>query len=185
MTIASSKEVYDFWFNEENENYWFQQSDDFDKELRDRFYETWDAGRQGLLYGWRETFDGRLAEIIVLDQFSRNLNRGSFLSYTQDGMALILAQHAIQHPDFKEQPLEQKSFTILPFMHSESKEIQKITEKLYLELDSEEHTKIMYDHKKIIDQFGRYPYRNKVMGRTSTPEELDFLKDNDLGFVKV
>ena len=70
-------------------------------------------------------------------------------------------------------------------MHSESKEIQKITEKLYLVLDSEMHTKYMYDHKEIIDRYGRYPYRNEVMNRESTPEELDFTNGNDLDFTKI
>ncbi len=185
MKIVSAKEVYDFWFKEDNEELWYAKSNDFDDEIRERFYETWEAGRQGLLYKWRATFEGRLAEIIVLDQFSRNLHRGSSLSYTQDDMALILAQHAIDHPDFDKQPVNQKSFTLLPFMHSESKEIQKITEKLYLALDSEMHTKYMDDHKKIIDTFGRYPYRNAVMNRTSTPEELDFINRNNLDFTKV
>lgn len=185
MTIVSYQEVYDFWFNEGNEEFWFVRNDEFDQELKERFYGTWDAGRQGLLYEWRKTFEGRLAEIIVLDQFSRNLNRGNALSYTQDEMALILAQHAILHPDFEMQPLAQKSFTILPFMHSESKGIQKISEKRYLELGSEMHIKYMYEHKEIIDQYGRYPYRNKILGRKSTPEELEFLKKSDLDFTNV
>ena len=185
MNIVSAKEVYDFWFNEDNEELWYTQSDDFDNEIRERFYETWEAARQGLLYEWRDTFEGRLAEIIVLDQFSRNLHRGSHLSYTQDEIALVLAQHAIEHPDYNKQPVNQKSFTLLPFMHSESKEIQKITEKLYLELDSDMHTKYMYEHKKIIDTFGRYPHRNELMNRTSTPEEIEFNNRNDLDFTKV
>ena len=185
MNISSAKEVYDFWFNEGNEENWFIRNDVFDLEIRERFYDTWDAGRQGLLYKWRETFAGRLAEIIVLDQFSRNLNRGSADSYAQDGQALILAQHAIEHPDFERQPVNQKNFVLLPFMHSESKNIQKISEQLYLKLDSETHTKYMVEHKEIIDRFGRFPYRNAVMNRPSTSEELDFINGNNLDFTKV
>lgn len=184
MKIASAKEVYDFWFEEGNEVNWFKRNDEFDREIYERFYDTWDAGRQGLLYEWRDTFEGRLAEIIVLDQFSRNLHRGNALSYTQDPMALVLSQHAIDHPEFAEQSLEKKSFTLLPWMHSESKGIQVVTEKLYLKLDDELHTKIMYDHKKLIDKFGRYPHRNQAMGRKSTIEEIDFLGNNDLEFTK-
>lgn len=184
MTIASAKEVIDFWFKEGHDEYWFTQNADFDAEIRAKFYDTWERGRQGLLFEWRETFEGLLAEIIVLDQFSRNLQRGSQLSYSQDGMALVLAQYAIKHPDFKKQAVNQKSFAILPFMHSESKEMHQITEKLYMELESETHTKSMKEHKKIIDTFGRYPYRNEVMGRESTPEELDFINGNDLSFTK-
>lgn len=182
MNSVTAKEIIDFWFHEGNEENWFQKSDAFDQEIRTRFYDTWEAARQGELYEWRKTFEGRLAEIIVLDQFSRNLHRGHALSYLQDPMALVLSQEAIQHSDFEKQPLERKSFTLLPWMHSESKAIQKITEKLYLKLDDELHTKIMYDHKKIIDAFGRYPYRNEVLGRKSTPEEIEFLENNEIEF---
>lgn len=184
MSIASAKEVYDFWFNEKNEENWFKKSEAFDQEIHERFSDTWEAGRQGLLYEWRENFDGRLAEIIVLDQFSRNLNRGNFLSYAQDKMALVLSQHAIEHPGFSKQPLKKKSFALLPWMHSESKSVQEITEKLYLKLDDDLHTEIMYDHKKLIDQFGRYPHRNQAMNRPSTPEEIEFLENNELEFTK-
>ena len=184
LKIASAQEVYDFWFKEGNEEKWFQSTNEFDEEIRMRFYETWEAARVGLLFDWRESLEGRLAEIIVLDQFSRNLNRGSALSYSQDQMALILSQHAVNHPDFEKQSLDEKSFTLLPWMHSESKEIQKITERLYLKLDSELHTEIMYNHKEIIDRFGRYPHRNKVMGRKSTTDEMEFLETNELDFTK-
>lgn len=184
MKRASAQEVYDFWFNEGNEEKWFQSTKEFDEEIQERFFQTWQAARQGLLFAWRETFEGRLAEIIVLDQFSRNLHRGSALSYTQDSMALILSQHAIEHPDFIKKSAEVKGFTLLPWMHSESKEIQKITEKLYLKLGSEIHTRYMYEHKEIIERFGRYPHRNKALGRESTPEEIKFLQTNDLDFTK-
>lgn len=184
MSIVDAREVYDFWFNEGNEENWFKRSDAFDKEIRTRFYATWQAAREGLLYEWRETFEGRVAEIIVLDQFSRNLNRGTALSYTQDEMALVLSQHAIACPEYNELSTIKKSFVLLPWMHSESKEIQKITEKLYLELDSEVNTKYMYEHKNIIEAFDRYPHRNKILGRPSTVEELDFLKTNNLDFTK-
>lgn len=186
MDIVSPQEVYDFWFNEDNEQFWFDQNDQFDKEIRDRFYETWDAGRQGLLYEWRETLTGAMAEIIVLDQFSRNLNRGTYLSYSQDQMALVLSQNLMQrYPEHRNLSVDERSFIYIPWMHSESEEIHKITEKLYLELDSKRHTQSMIDHKAIIDQFGRYPYRNKVLGRNSTEEELEFILSTDLGFTKI
>ncbi|MDN6731156.1 MAG: DUF924 domain-containing protein [Atopostipes suicloacalis] len=184
MTVVSAKEVYDFWFNEGNDDYWFERNEAFDQEIADRFYDTWDAGRQGLLFKWRDSFEGRLAEIIVLDQFSRNLNRGNSLSYAQDKMALVLSQHLINHPKFVSQSLEKKNFILLPWMHSESKAVQEVTEQLYLELDNDFHTEMMYEHKKLIDKFGRYPHRNEALKRKSTPEEIEFLKTNDLDFTK-
>lgn len=186
MNIATSEEVYNFWFSEDHKKYWFEKSADFDKEIQERFYDTWEAARQGLLFEWRENYKGALAEIIVLDQFSRNLHRGTYLSFAQDLMALVLSQNLMQqYPKYKERPEDEISFIYLPWMHSESKEIQKITEKLYLELGNEESIDIMYQHKEIIDRFGRYPYRNEAMGRTSTEEELAFIADNELGFTKL
>lgn len=185
MGIVTAKEVYDFWFDEENKKYWFEKNEDFDKEIRHRFYDTWDAARQGLLFKWRDTYEGALAEIIVLDQFSRNLNRETRLSYTQDPMALILSQNLMQHyPEYIKRSEDEINFIYLPWMHSESREIHKETEKLYLQLNNKESKKYMYQHKEIIDHFGRYPYRNKKMGRTSTAEELDFIMNNDLDFTK-
>jgi len=184
MSIATAEEVYDFWFNEENEDNWFEQSEAFDKKIKNRFYDTWKAGRQGLLYEWRETLKGRLAEIIVLDQFSRNLHRENALSYAQDSMALVLSQHAMTYSEFEDLPLMEKNFILLPWMHQESEEVQKLTEELYLELDDEVLIEIMYSHKNIIDTFGRYPHRNKAMGRMSSAEEEEFLETNDLDFTK-
>lgn len=185
MKIVPAKEVYEFWFNEENKKYWFEKNEDFDNEIHERFYDTWEAARQGLLYEWRKTYEGALAEIIVLDQFSRNLNRGTMLSYAQDKMALILSQNLMQYyPEYKDRPKDEINFIYLPWMHSESKEIHKQTEKLYLDLDDEESTKYMKQHKEIIDRFGRYPYRNEKMGRTSTAEELDFIRNNGFDFTK-
>ena len=186
MKIATPEEVYDFWFNEEHKAYWFESSEAFDHQIREKFYDTWEAARQGLLFEWRETYKGALAEIIVLDQFSRNLHRGTHLSFAQDSMALVLSQNLMkQYPEYKERSEEEISFIYLPWMHSESKEIQKTTEQLYLELGDEESIEIMYQHKEIIDRFGRYPYRNEAMGRTSTEEELAFIADNELGFTKL
>ena len=186
MKVSTAKEVYDFWYSEANEENWFMKSDSFDQEIEERFQDTWEAARQGLLYEWRETLEGSIAEIIVLDQFSRNLNRGTSLSYAQDQMALVLSQNLMQHfPEYRELKEEVISFIYLPWMHSESKEIQKTTEQLYLDLGVELNTKYMYQHKEIIDQFGRYPHRNEVMDRTSTAEELDFLLSNDFDFTKI
>jgi len=184
MSIREAKEVYNFWFNEDNQDNWFEKSEAFDKKIKNRFYDTWKAGRQGLLYEWRETLEGRLAEIIVLDQFSRNLHRENALSYAQDSMALVLSQHAMNCSGFDDLPLTEKNFILLPWMHQESEEIQKIAEQLYLELDDDVLVEVMYSHKDIIDTFGRYPHRNEAMGRMSSPEEDEFLETNDLDFTK-
>ena len=96
----NAQQILDFWFSPESEPYWFAKSDAFDAQIRTQFFTHWQQAAAGELYAWRDTLAGRLAEIIILDQFSRNLHRGSPLAFAQDGMALILAQEAIQQKDF-------------------------------------------------------------------------------------
>ena len=176
------KAVLDFWFNSENKPYWFKKDEAFDNEIYDKFYDIWQSGCQGLLSDWRVSLHGRLAEIIVLDQFSRNLCREKACAFTQDGMALVLSQEAIKQPDFAKMSEEEKKFMIMPFMHSESSGIHEQAVVLFEELTDKETAEYEYRHKKIIDQFSRYPHRNKALNRKSTTEEIEFLKQPGSSF---
>ncbi len=170
MEIKSWENVLDFWFNPQNETKWFMKDETFDKEIHDKFFKTWQYGCEGMLSSWRKTIRGRLAEIIVLDQFSRNLCREKACAFTQDKMALVLSQEAIKNPEFYELSQDERRFMIMPFMHSESKEIHKKSIILFKELGEENTTDFAYKHKAIIDRFGRYPHRNKAYNRKSTIE---------------
>ncbi|AFS79789.1 hypothetical protein DUF924 [Gottschalkia acidurici 9a] len=176
------KMVLDFWFNPKNKPYWFKKDEAFDNEIYDKFYDIWQSGCQGLLSDWRVSLYGRLAEIIVLDQFSRNLCRQKACAFTQDGMALVLSQEAIRQPGFTEMLEEEKKFMIMPFMHSESSGIHEQAVVLFEELSDKETAEYEYRHKEIIDRFGRYPHRNKALNRESTPEEIEFLKQPGSSF---
>lgn len=182
FAYTTAQKVLDFWFSEENQPKWFVKSDDFDAEIRNLFGAIWSAGCEGLLDGWRRTLRGRLAEIIVLDQFSRNLNRDSGAAFAQDTMALILSQEATMHPEFDTLNTDEKKFILMPLMHSESKEIHKRAVPLFEALGDPHTLDYEIKHKVIIDRFGRYPHRNEVLGRVSTQEELEFLKEPDSSF---
>ncbi|MDU4030779.1 DUF924 family protein [Acinetobacter sp.] len=169
------QEILDFWFNPEHQSLWFSKSDTFDQKIRQNFSKVHAQAVQAELWSWRKTADGRLAEIIVLDQFSRNLYRDQPLAFAQDGLALALAQEAISlNLDAQLNP-EQRSFLYMPFMHSESKMMHKFALKLFQRLGNPVNLDYEKRHKKIIERFGRYPHRNKILGRESTPEELEFL----------
>lgn len=112
----------------------------------------------------------------MLDQFSRNLFRNSPLSFSADGMALVLAQELVKQPDFEQLPVERRDFALLPFMHSESPIIHDTALTLYQRYASTRSLRAETEHKRVIDQFGRYPYRNQALGRSSTPEELCWLQ---------
>ena len=133
-----------------------------DLKIRDRFLKTWEKGSQGLLVDWRDSIEGRLAEIIILDQFSRNLWRDDIKTYTQDKMAIALAQEAVNHPDYNRLSHDQKRFILLPFMHSESLELHDWADKYYKELGDESLIYFENLHRDVLEEFGRYPYQNKV-----------------------
>ncbi|CAI2445630.1 DUF924 family protein [Serratia plymuthica] len=176
------KQVIDFWFEEIDPVMWFKKDEDFDSRLQVRFGELWHAAAAGELAHWRETIEGRLAEVIVLDQFSRNLFRGTPRAFSSDCMALVLAQEAIRSGQCEQLSREQRGFLYLPFMHSESAVIHQQALALYTELNNGDQLEFELRHKAIIDRFGRYPHRNAILGRISTPEEEEFLLLPGSGF---
>ncbi|CAI0802892.1 Uncharacterized protein conserved in bacteria [Serratia quinivorans] len=176
------RQVLDFWFDEIEPALWFKKDDEFDRLLHTRFGQIWQAAAAGELAHWRETIEGRLAEVIVLDQFSRNLFRGTPRSFASDCMALVLAQEAIRSGQCEQLSKEQRGFLYLPFMHSESALIHQQALALYTELDNGDQLEFELRHKAIIDRFGRYPHRNAILGRVSTAEEEAFLLLPGSGF---
>lgn len=137
---------------------------------------------QGEKASWRETIQGRLAEILVLDQFSRNLFREDGQAFAYDGMALVLAQEAIAKKELGELTVEERSFVYMPFMHSESLVIHQQALTLFSEPGMENNLDFEKRHYEIIKRFGRYPHRNTVLNRSSTQKELIFLKEPNSSF---
>jgi len=173
MTTPDS--VIDFWFSQTPEMWW-KKDDDFDALIQTEFGACHNQATQCELFAWRTSAEGRLAEIIVLDQFSRNIYRGTPKSFASDTLALALAQEAIATGDDQKLTPIQRSFLYLPFMHSESLPIHDVAVELYTKNGLKENLEYEFKHKVIIERFGRYPHRNEVLGRVSTPEEIEFLK---------
>ena len=178
----SATDVIQFWFDEIEPKQRFIKDLDFDELLRSRFEETHQRARQGLLYAWREHPLDALAEIIVLDQFSRNMYRDAARAFETDTLALVLAQEAIRRKFDKELDNSKRAFLYMPFMHSESKEIHDIALFLFDQPGLEDNYNFEVRHKDIIDRFGRYPHRNEILGRESTKEELEFLSQPGSSF---
>ena len=175
-TQASPETILDFWFREISPRQWWVKSEDFDRAIEARFGELLRAAGRCELYGWRETAQGRLAEIIVLDQFSRNIHRDSPLAFACDALALALAQWAVASGADRELDAGQRAFLYMPWMHSESLTIHDRAVALFSLPGMEGNLDFELKHKAIIERFGRYPHRNALLGRPSTPEELEFLK---------
>lgn len=176
------QEVLTFWFEETEPKQWWSANPDFDDLIRARFLPLMQRAAQGELFAWRKTSKGRLAEVIVLDQFSRNVYRGTPAAFAQDPMALVLAQEAVAAGAHLELPPVERGFLLMPFMHSESREIHVWAERLFREHAPPNSHEFELRHKAIIDRFGRYPHRNRILGRASSPEELEFLKQPGSSF---
>ncbi|EGU36095.1 hypothetical protein VIBRN418_08912 [Vibrio sp. N418] len=176
------QQVLDFWFNQLEAKDWFVANQEVDNAIRDQFGDLLKQASQAELFTWRVTPEGRLAEIIVLDQFSRNIYRNTPLAFSQDPLALGLAQEAIRLEADKSLTTIERSFLYMPFMHSESAAIHKQAVVLFSQPGMENNYDFELKHKLIIDRFGRYPHRNAILSRESTTEEIDFLSQPGSSF---
>ena len=175
--MRTAEDVIQFWFVEHGNDDWFGGKPEFDARLAADFGETHPHVARGEAWQWRKTAEGRLAEIIVLDQFSRQLHRGSGKAFAQDKMALVLAQEAIaQGADQAVEPVR-RAFFYLPFMHAESLVIQDEGIGLYEALGDAEQLDYMRNHRDVVGRFGRFPFRNTALGRESTREELAYMAE--------
>jgi len=176
------EQIIDFWFKEIEPSQWWIKDDAFDALLIDRFSDVHGQAIRCELFRWRKSPLGRLAEIIILDQFSRNMFRDSAQAFSTDPMSLALSQEAIACGADKALSAVQRSFLYMPFMHSESPAIHEVAVALYRENGIESSLNFELKHKRIIERFGRYPHRNRILGRPSTREEIEFLKQPGSGF---
>ncbi|MEO3715302.1 DUF924 family protein [Roseateles flavus] len=176
------QQILDFWFHEIEPRQWWAVDPAFDAQLRERFLPLLERAAQAELQDWRSTAQGRLAEVIVLDQFSRNVFRGTPRAFAQDPLALALSQEAVAAGALHALSPDERNFLLMPFMHSESRRIHETAERLFEQWAPESNLDFERRHKAIIDRFGRYPHRNAILGRPSTPEELAFLQQPGSSF---
>lgn len=178
----SYENVLKFWFKDLSPDDWWKKDQKLDNFISTKFFNTHKAAKNCELYKWRSTSAGRLAEIIVLDQFSRNMYRNQPESFAQDNLALALAQEAVTVGADQDLNAQQKAFLYMPYMHSESKFIHESAVALFSQEGLENNLDFEIQHKNIIDRFGRYPHRNKILNRESTNEEIEFLKQPNSSF---
>jgi uncharacterized protein (DUF924 family) len=189
------KQVLAFWFggelhepvSEQRQQQWFKKDSQFDQAIRDQFLSTYGAAAAGELDQWQTSPAGALALAIVLDQFPRNLFRGSAQAFATDAQALVVAQGAIAHGwDYQFPPLQRWPF-YMPFEHSEILEHQQRAIELFCQLSQEDPSLNHFldfarRHHGVIERFGRFPHRNALLGRATTPAEAAFLQQPGSGF---
>lgn len=175
-------DVLHFWFDELDNKARFAKDEALDARMRQRFGAMLQAAAAGELWAWRNTPQGRLAEVIVLDQFSRNIWRGDPRSFAQDPQALVLAQELVAGGHDQALTPAQRAFAYMPFMHSESALVHQRAVELFSQPGLDNELSFELRHKAIIDRFGRYPHRNAILGRASTPNEEAFLAEPGSSF---
>jgi uncharacterized protein (DUF924 family) len=176
MVLAN--DILSFWFHEAGKGHWFKQSDAFDTQCRERFSAALESAARAEFWPWRASPAGRCAEIILLDQLSRNIFRGTARAFAQDGMALVLAQEAVAGGDDLRMTPDERYFTYMPYMHSESLAVHDEALRLFETLGHEQALRYERAHREVIARFGRYPSRNAALGRVNTPEEETYLANN-------
>jgi len=174
--------VLSFWFDEITPAQQWAKDAAFDRQIGDRFLAVHEQANLGELYPWRMTAEGRLAEVIVLDQFSRNIFRDDPRAFASDALALILAQEAILHRLDQDLTARERGFLYMPFMHSESLKIHDLATDLFAKNGVQSTIDFERKHRAIIERFGRYPHRNAILQRASTEEERVFLSQPGSGF---
>ena len=178
----SAQSVLEFWFHEITPAQWWKVDPAFDQLIAERFGDIHSQAVRAELFDWRNTPQGRLAEIIVLDQFSRNIHRGTRRAFEADTLALTLAQEAVAAKADSILTESERTFLYMPYMHRESQRIHTVAEQLFRDNAPKGNYDFELKHKAIIDRFGRYPHRNEMLGRASTSEELAFLTEPGSSF---
>jgi uncharacterized protein (DUF924 family) len=176
MTTKTAQDVLDFWFSEDVAPNWFVKSDDIDAAIRDRFADTYQAAHRRELDGWAETPQGALALVIVLDQFPRNIFRGSGRAFESNDIVLDHARKALDAGFDQQVDARARQFFYLPFMHSEDLPDQTRSVELYEALGNANSLDYAIQHRDIVERFGRFPHRNAALDRPNTPDEDEFLK---------
>lgn len=197
-TSTGPEDILSFWFGPPgsspltNSNKWYTKDDAFDREIKDRFEEVLELAARGALDGWKTTTRGRLALVILLDQLSRNMFRGTPRAFAQDARACETTLEAIATGDEQSLDVVERSFLYMPLMHAEDVDLQHkcvaAFERL-LKAAPEAIRKFVDNslqyanrHAEIVERFGRFPHRNEILGRASTPEEIEFLKQPNSSF---
>lgn len=172
--VVNAAAVVSFW-KEAGPERWFNKNAAFDKEIRERFFDTYEAAAAGRLSDWEQSAQGALALLILLDQFPRNMFRGDARAFATDPLARAITAGAIIRGFDSQVPKELRSFFYLPFEHSEDLADQERCIALNKATGDADGLKWAEIHADIIRRFGRFPHRNAALGRTTTPEEQAFL----------
>ena len=171
----SAKDIIEFWFSEIDKSLWFNSTPQFDLLLKNKFHDIYISALNNELPAWKDSPEGCLALVIILDQFPLNMFRGKPESFVGEEKSRDIAQHALANNYDESLSGPQKAFLYMPFMHSESLPDQDLSVTLFEKADLQENLRFAKHHREIVKRFGRFPHRNKILDRESTEAEVDYL----------
>jgi uncharacterized protein (DUF924 family) len=174
--MSERQDILDFWFSPRIGKHWFSSTPALDEEIQRRFEGIWQRAAAGELDAWTQTPEGALALIIVLDQFPLNMYRGKPAAFSTEQKAVVVSKQAVAKDFHNKMTDDRRLFMFLPLMHSEKLEDQNQSVELFHAAGME--TRWAEHHRSIVQRFGRFPHRNEILGRMSTPEEVDYLASN-------
>ena len=180
--MAKKEEILNFWFKECKPEQWFKKNENFDQMIENLYSSAIENAIAGNLENWEESETGCLALIILLDQFTRNVFRDNQRAFVGDNKALVLSQKCCDKEYLKNPDIQRRKFMLMPMMHSEKITVQEAALPLFKKYTSEKDYEYAKKHHEIIVRFGRFPHRNVILGRKSTIEELEFLKQPGASF---
>jgi len=170
--------LIEFWFSERVKKLWYNSNPEFDREIEEKYSSMYHAACDGLLNDWQSTANGCLALIILFDQYPLNVFRDNIKSFATEKQAVQVAEHCVKHGFDKQITKIQRNFIYMPFMHSEEIALQELSIKLFKTINPDD-VKYAFHHHNIIAKYGRFPHRNKILGRESTPEEIKYLSSKE------
>jgi uncharacterized protein (DUF924 family) len=178
LIYVTPRDIIDFWYSARISPRWFASTPELDAEIRQRYAGLWEQAARGELDTWQATAEGSLALAIVLDQFPLNMFRGTPRSFSTEARAVAVALQAVHQRQDQQLPVKRRAFLYMPLMHSEDSAHQARSVQLFDQPGLEEHLKFARHHQKLIQEFGRFPHRNPILGRPSTPAEITYLNSS-------
>jgi len=176
---VSPRDVVDFWFSDESRERWFRSTPEYDARVRSRFEVAWELARDGALADWEQSATGALAQVILLDQMPLNMFRDQPASFSTEALSRTVAEHAIARGFDHDVAGDRRAFFYFPYMHSELLADQDRSVELFGQPGLEQNLEWARHHREIVQRFGRFPHRNAILGRTSTPGEIQWLDSAD------
>lgn len=177
--MTSYQDIIDFWFAPKTQPLWFNSTDDFDLSLREKYFDVYNTAKKSELDSWQHCAHGALALVIILDQFPLNMFRGLPQSFATEAISRDVARQAVSNGLDAQLSVEKKAFLYMPFMHSEDINDQEQSLTLFNQPGLENNFRFAKHHHSIIQQFGRFPHRNKILGRESSEAELNYLNSKE------